>query len=58
MVLALQSNNGPWNSVARLYILGKLLAESEIVMGDGTFLDHSFDQDRSWDESGTTISGG
>ena len=32
-------------------------AESEIVMVDGTFFGDSFEQDRSWDDSGTTISG-
>ena len=31
--------------------------DSETVMGDGTFWDNSFEQDRSWDDSGTTISG-
>ena len=33
------------------------LADSEIVMVDGTFWDDSFEQDRSWDDFGTTISG-
>ena len=32
-------------------------ADSEIVMVDGTFWDDSFEQDRSWDDFGTTISG-
>ena len=31
--------------------------DSEIVMVDGTFWDASFEQDRSWDDFGTTISG-
>ena len=31
--------------------------DSEIVMLDGTFFGDSFKQDRSWDDSGTTISG-
>ena len=31
--------------------------DSEIVMVDGTFWDASVEQDRSWDHSGTTISG-
>ena len=31
--------------------------DSEIVMVDGMFLDDSFEQDRLWDDSGTTISG-
>ena len=31
--------------------------DSEIVMVDGTFWDDSFEQDRSWDDFGTTISG-
>ena len=32
-------------------------ADSGIVMVDGTFVGDSFEQDRSWDDSGTTISG-
>ena len=32
-------------------------ADSGIVMVDGTFFGDSFEQDRSWDDSGTTISG-
>ena len=32
-------------------------ADSEIVMVDGTFWDDSFEQDLSWDDFGTTISG-
>ena len=28
-----------------------------LVMVDGTFFGDSFEQDRSWDDSGTTISG-
>ena len=32
-------------------------ADSEIVMVDGTFFGNSFEQDQSWDDSGTTISG-
>ena len=32
-------------------------SDSGIVMVDGTFLDDSFEQDRSWDDFGTTISG-
>ena len=31
--------------------------DSGIVMVDGTFFGDSFEQDRSWDDSGTTISG-
>ena len=31
--------------------------DSEIVMLDGTFWGDSFEQNRSWDDSGTTISG-
>ena len=31
--------------------------DSRIVMVDGTFSGDSFEQDRSWDDSGTTISG-
>ena len=34
-----------------------LVADSEIVMVDGTSWDESFEQDRSWDDSGATISG-
>ncbi len=34
-----------------------LFSDSEIVMVDGTFWDDSFEQDRSWDDFGTTISG-
>ena len=37
-----------------LFILG---ADSEIVVVDETFCDDSFEQDRSGDDSGTTISG-
>ena len=33
------------------------MAESGIVVVDGTFFGNSFEQDRSWDDSGTTISG-
>ena len=36
---------------------GKNKADSGIVMVDGTFFGDSFEQDRSWDDSGTTISG-
>ena len=32
-------------------------ADSEIVMVGGTFWDDSFEQDRSWDDSGTNIPG-
>ena len=32
-------------------------ADSGIVMVDGTFFGDSFEQDQSWDDSGTTISG-
>ena len=32
-------------------------ADSGIVMVDGTIFGDSFEQDRSWDDSGTTISG-
>ena len=32
-------------------------ADSGIVMVDGTFFGDSFEQDRAWDDSGTTISG-
>ena len=32
-------------------------ADSEIVMVDGTIWDDSFEQDRSWDDFGTTIAG-
>ena len=31
--------------------------DSGIVMVDGTFIGDSFEQDRPWDDSGTTISG-
>ena len=31
--------------------------DSGIVMADRTFFGDSFEQDRSWDDSGTTISG-
>ena len=31
--------------------------DSGIVMVDGTIFGDSFEQDRSWDDSGTTISG-
>ena len=34
-----------------------LYAESGIVMVDGTLFGDPFEQDRSWDDSGTTISG-
>ena len=33
------------------------MSDSGIVMVDGTFFGDSFEQDRSWDDSGTTISG-
>ena len=33
------------------------IPDSEIVMVEGTIWDDSFDQDRSWEDSGTTISG-
>ena len=33
-----------------------LASDSRIVMADGTFFGDSFKQDRSWDDSGTTIS--
>ena len=32
-------------------------SDSGIVMVDGTIFGDSFEQDRSWDDSGTTISG-
>ena len=32
-------------------------SDSGIVMVDGTFLNDSFEQDRSWDDFGTTVSG-
>ena len=34
-----------------------VLADSGIVMVDGTSFGDSFEQDRTWDDSGTTISG-
>ena len=40
-----------------MYLLLPSSSESEIVMVDGTCFDDSFEQDRSWDDSGTTISG-
>ena len=36
---------------------GKVMPDSGTVMVDGTFLDDFFEQDRSWDDFGTTISG-
>ena len=33
------------------------VADSGIVMVDGTFFGDSFEHDHSWDDSGTTISG-
>ena len=33
------------------------MADSGIVMVDGAFFGDSFEQDQSWDDSGTTISG-
>ena len=37
--------------------LSSHFSDSGIVMVDGTFFGDSFEQDRSWDDSGTTISG-
>ena len=34
-----------------------LLTDYYLVMVDGTFFGDSFEQDRSWDDSGTTVSG-
>ena len=34
-----------------------LQADSEIGMVDGALWDESFEQDRSWDDSGTIMSG-
>ena len=33
------------------------ISDFYLVMVDGTFFGDSFEQDRSWDDSGTTISG-
>ena len=41
----------------QLWVAVSIFTESGIVMVDGTFFDASFEQDRSWDDSGTTISG-
>ena len=43
----------------RFLVLGieNICSDSGIVMVDGTFFGDSFEQDRSWDDSGTTISG-
>ena len=48
-----------WGQAAHEQFVLQLLnpfADSEIVMVDGTFCDDSFEH-RSWDGSGTTISG-
>ena len=34
---------------------GIIITDSGIVMVDGTFFGDSFEQDRPWDDSGTTI---
>ena len=47
---------GFWRSAAEAAAC-KYSADSGIVMVDGTFFGDSFEQDRSWDDSGTTISG-
>ena len=38
-------------------VTNTIFADSEIVMVDGTILGDSFEQDRPWDDSRTTISG-
>ncbi len=49
---------GPFfQKIMSLKFWGPIFADSEIVMVDGTFWDDSFEQDRSWDDFGTTISG-
>ena len=40
-----------------LVFTSKMKADSGIVMVDGTFFGDSSEQNRSWDDSGTTISG-
>ena len=41
----------------RLFPQFSQISDSEIVMVDGMFFGDSFEQDRPWDDSGTTISG-
>ena len=43
--------------MSTLLLLARTKKDSGIVMVDGTFLGDSFEQDRSWDDSGMTISG-
>ena len=50
---AMSSSKG----TAFVWSSGAQYSDSEIVMVDRTFWDDSFEQDRSWDDYGTTISG-
>ena len=56
-----RSNKSPKdNTCERLTLVSiicRYVTDSGIVMVDGTFFGGSFEQDRSWDDSGTTISG-
>ena len=56
---SMENNGNPWNSLKFMDIQWTYMdsPESEIVMVDRTFFDDSFKQDRSWVDSGTTISG-
>ena len=45
------------HKIYRIPVTMRQKTDSGIVMVDGTFFGDSFEQDWSWDDSGTTISG-